>query len=151
MDGATTLGTGTLSSGTAALTLSGVNALAAGTHSITIVYSGDGNYNGVTSAVLSYVVTEAPASTSVTTTLTSSLNPSIYGDQVTLTVNVASTIGGVTPTGTVTIVDAFNSSTLGAVTLTNGTGTLVVNPLFLAGTHNLTGTYSGDSNYNGSK
>lgn len=150
MDGATTLGTGTLSSGAAALTLSGVNALAAGTHSITIVYSGDSNYNGVTSAVLSYVVTQAPASTSVTTTLTSSLNPSIYGDQVTLTVNVVSTIGGATPTGTVTIMDAFNRSTLGVVTLTNGTGTLVVNPLFLAGTHNLTGTYSGDSNYNGS-
>jgi len=149
MDGTTVLGTGTLSNGAAALTLSGATSLTAGTHSITIVYSGDTNYNPVTSAVLTYVVTPAPASTSVTTTLTSSLNPSIYGDMVTLTVNVASTIG-VTPTGTVTIKDAFNNSTLGVVTLTNGTGTLVVNPIFMAGSHTITATYSGDSNFSGS-
>ncbi len=147
MDGATPLGTGTLSNGAAAITLSGVNSLAAGTHSITIVYGGDANYNGVTSAAISYVVTQAAASTAVTTTLASSLNPSVYGNQVTLTVNVASTIGGAVPTGTVTIVDAFNGSTLGVVTLANGSGTLVVNPIFLAGTHTITATYSGDANY----
>lgn len=149
MDGSTAIGTGTLAGGTASITLAGANSLTAGTHSITIVYNGDTNYNPVTSAGLTYVVTPAPASTSVTTTLTSSLNPSNYGDQVTLTVNVASTIG-VTPTGTVTIMDAFNNSTLGVVTLTNGTGTLVVNPIFLAGSHTTTATYSGDANFNGS-
>ena len=49
MDGTTVLGPGTVSGSTASFSTS---ALSVGTHSITAVYSGDGNYNGVTSPAL---------------------------------------------------------------------------------------------------
>ncbi len=142
MDGSTLLGTGTLNaSGVATVTLVGATSLPAGSHSITAVYSGDTEFNTVTSSALSYTVTK---NTSEVTTAASSLNPSIYGDKVTLTVTVASSVG-VTPTGTVTVMDG--STSLGTISLTTGTGTVVV-PLFTAGTHSITFTYSGDSNYN---
>ena len=143
-DGAISLGTGPVnSSGVATLTLSGSTSLPAGSHTLTVVYSGDTEFNTVTSAALSYTVTKA--SGVATISVTSSSNPSIYGDSVSLTVTLASS-SGATPTGTATITDGGTS--LGTVTLNaSGTGTLTV-PLFTAGTHSLTITYSGDSNYN---
>ncbi|MEK6299306.1 MAG: immunoglobulin-like domain-containing protein [Acidobacteriota bacterium] len=57
-DGATTLGTGTLSAGpifTAAFTTS---SLSLGSHSITAVYGPDSNFNGSTSAILSRTVSD---------------------------------------------------------------------------------------------
>ena len=53
LDGATTLGTGTLSGGAATFATSG---LAVGTHSITAVYVGSANFAAHTSAVLSQKV-----------------------------------------------------------------------------------------------
>ncbi|EET89493.1 Fibronectin type III domain protein [Clostridium carboxidivorans P7] len=67
-DGSTTLGTGTLSSGTATFSIS---ALAVGSHSITAVYGGDANYNGSTSSALTQVVnnTVKPAKTLTSDTI----------------------------------------------------------------------------------
>jgi hypothetical protein len=54
LDGSASLGSATLdSTGTATLTL---NTLAAGSHSITAVYGGDGNFTGITSAALTETV-----------------------------------------------------------------------------------------------
>jgi hypothetical protein len=53
MDGTTQLGTGTIGAGAAAYTTS---SLAAGTHIITAVYSGDNNFNAVTSASISEII-----------------------------------------------------------------------------------------------
>jgi hypothetical protein len=53
-DGSKTIGTGTLSKGTASFTTS---ALKVGTHNITAVYAGDGNYYPNKSAKLQQVVT----------------------------------------------------------------------------------------------
>ena len=47
LDGTTTLGTVNLNGGIATL---GISTLASGSHSLTAVYSGDGNFNSVTSA-----------------------------------------------------------------------------------------------------
>ncbi|MGA2787902.1 MAG: glycosyl hydrolase family 28 protein, partial [Verrucomicrobiota bacterium] len=54
-DGSTTLGTGTLSSGQATYTTTATQ-LAAGSHSITAVYAGDGAYGASTSIVLTQTV-----------------------------------------------------------------------------------------------
>ena len=145
LDGATVLGTGTLSGGVATVTLSGANSLKGGTHTLTAVYSGDVNNNSVTSATLSFTVNKV--SNGVAVTIASSKNPSIYGDPVTFSVGVASVISGAIPTGTVAIVDSSTSTNIGTFTL-DGTGaTTATVTLFTAGTHNLTITYSGDSNY----
>lgn len=143
-DGTTLLGsTTTNSSGIATLVLAGLGSLPAGTHSLTAVYSGNSDFSGVTSSVLAYTV--AQASNSVTVSVSSSLNPSTYGDDVTISFLVVSAIGAAIPTGTVTVMDG--TTNLGTVTLDDtGAGSLTV-PSFTAGTHTITVTYSGDGNY----
>jgi uncharacterized protein (TIGR03437 family) len=73
------------------------------------------------------------------TTLTSSPNPSVYGQAVTLTATVSPS----TATGTVTFKEG--SATLGTSTLAGGQAVLVVSTLAV-GTQLLTAAYGGDSN-----
>ncbi|MFT9849461.1 BMQ_0737 family morphogenetic spore coat protein [Aneurinibacillus sp. REN35] len=142
-EGATVLGTASLDGGgTAALT---TNGLSAGTHQITAIYSGDANFQGSASAPVSQIVNQA----STTTTLTSSPNPSAYGQPVTFTATVVSVPPGLgTPTGTVTFTEG--ATVLGTASLDgDGTAALTTNGLS-AGTHQITAIYSGDANFQGS-
>jgi len=141
-DGTSTLDSVPLSLGLANYTTS---ALSAGTHSITVVYGGDSNYNGSTSAVLTQTVNSAKT-TATQTTLTSSLNPSLIGQPVNLTATVSGSGG--TPTGTVTFKDG-STVIVSGVALTGGMATYQ-DPSLSAGTHSLTAVYSGDSNYSSS-
>jgi hypothetical protein len=81
-----------------------------------------------------------------TTTLTSSVNPSVFGQTVTLTAMVTGPGSG-TPTGTVSFFDG--STLLGTSAMTGGQGTLSVSG-FTGGNHTLTATYGGDSNFGSS-
>jgi autotransporter-associated beta strand protein len=84
-------------------------------------------------------VTATPAVT-LTVVLTSSANPSVYGQSVNLTATVTSTGGG-TPTGTVTFKDG--TAEIGTVEL-NGSGVAVLTTNGLAvGSHPLTAVYNG--------
>jgi hypothetical protein len=132
MDGGGRLGSPvTLAAGVATLTTS---TLAAGTHFLTAVYSGDSANPTSTSGVLSEAVL-APT----TTIVTSSLNPATVGQYVTFT----GTVTGSRPTGTVHFMDG--SSNLGApVALTGNVATLTLSTLS-AVTHSITAVYSGDS------
>ncbi len=76
-----------------------------------------------------------------TTTISSSLNPSIYGQTVSLMATVVS-IGPETPTGRVTF--RSGSESLGSAPLNGGVATLKTTKL-PAGTLSITVTYSGDS------
>jgi len=138
-DGTTLLGTGTLNSGVATYTTS---ALGAGSHSMTAAYGGDTNCLGSTSPVLKQVVNQA----STTTGLTSSLNPSTYGQAVTFTATVTGEYGG-TPTGTVSFYDG--TTLLGTGALNSGVATYTASSLSM-GTHSITGVYGGDTNFVGS-
>jgi uncharacterized delta-60 repeat protein len=137
-DGTTTLGTGTLNGGAATLSTS---SLSAGTHSITAEYGGGDGFSGSTSSAVSQVVSAASAST----TLTSSPNPSNFGQAVTLTATVTS--AGGTPPGTVAFKDG--ATTLGTATLTAGSAGLTTSSL-TAGSHSITAVYEGASNFSGS-
>jgi hypothetical protein len=145
-DGATSLGTATVGlTGAATITLVGPTSLTVGSHSLTAQYSGDSDFSAITSTTTTHVVTKANSSSVVTTTVSSSLNPSVYGDSVTLSVGVVSSVGS-QPTGTVLLMDGATS--LGTLTLdSNGNASIMI-PLFTAGTHTITVTYSGDNNYN---
>ena len=78
------------------------SALRVGTHSITAVYGGDTNFHASTSAALT--PDGQPGGT--TTALTSSANPSVFGQSVTFTATVPpSAPGSRHPTGTVTFKD----------------------------------------------
>jgi hypothetical protein len=144
-DGATLIGTGTLNaSGQASITLVGQTSLAAGSHSLTVQYSGDEDFSAVTSTPIIHVVTKASSASVVTTTVSSSLNPSVYGDAIVLSINVTSSVG-VQPTGTVSVVDG--GSSLGTLTLSSTGNASITIPVFTAGTHTIVVIYSGDSNY----
>jgi uncharacterized repeat protein (TIGR01451 family) len=78
------------------------------------------------------------------TTVTSSANPSRFGQSVTFTATV---IAGATATGTVTFMDGATS--LGTVPLSGGQATLTTSSLAMGG-HSITATYSGDGNFTGS-
>jgi len=96
MDGLTTLGSGTLN-GSGRATIS-TKTLAVGSHSITAVYGGDGNFIASTSATLNQAVNQDATST----VLSSSVDPSVYGQSVTFTATVsAAAPGSGTPTGSV--------------------------------------------------
>ena len=139
-DGGTTLGTHLLNSGQATFTTS---ALAAGSHSMTAVYPGNGNFTGSISPVLTQAVNLIATSTSVGT----SLNPSNYGQSVTFTATVTQSSGTVTPTGIVAFKDS--ATTLGNVTLSNGQATLSTAKLS-SGTHSITAVYLGSNTFAGS-
>jgi hypothetical protein len=139
-DGATTLGTGTLNaSGWTTFTTS---SLPVGSHSITVVYSGDGNFNTATSPALSQTVNKG----SVSNVLASSLNPSLAGQSVTFTATISVVAPAVgTPSGTVTFKDG--TTTLGTSTLSSAGWTTFSTSTLTAGTHSITAVYGGDTNF----
>jgi uncharacterized repeat protein (TIGR01451 family) len=80
-----------------------------------------------------------------TTTLTSSANPSFVGQAVTLTATVSP--GTVNPTGTLTFLDG--GTPIGSGMLSGGVATFTTSTLAV-GSHTITTSYGGDSNFNGS-
>ena len=86
-DGTTTLATETLTGGATTFTTSG---LALGTHSITAVYGGSTNFVTSTSAALSQIVNQD----TTTTTVSSSANPSVFGQTVIFTAVEISGLAG---------------------------------------------------------
>lgn len=143
-DGAATLSNITLSGGQATLSTS---SLSVGSHSITAVYSGDSNYPGSTRTLTQLVNTLF-----TTVTLTSSLNPSMFGQTVTF----AAAVSPSTATGTITFSELTCSSTpcsssfvaLGTGTLSGGKAAFSTSSLS-GGTHLITAIYSGDTYYSG--
>jgi hypothetical protein len=129
------MGTIALAGGTAVLSTS---TLTVGSHSITVSYSGDANYSGVTSPAISQVVNQA----SSTVALGSNVNPAAFGQTVTLTATVAPQFGG-SATGSVTFSDGATS--LSSVPVASNTASLVVSNLSV-GSHSLKAAYSGDTN-----
>jgi hypothetical protein len=147
-DGTVTFMDGTTALSTQAIDASGVAAystaaLANGVHQITAVYNGDPakEIQGSTSAVLSQDVA-APT----TTTLTSSLNPSNYGNPVTFTATIPSSATAA-PTGTVSFLDNGAQIGAGALNGNPGVATFTISTLAV-GTHSITASYPGDS-FNG--
>ncbi len=136
-----TIGTGTLSGGTATFTTSSLSATTS--HVITAQYLGDGlNFASSLSNSVTQVVN--PVHNPSSTIITSSLNPSAIGQSVVLTAVVFSTSGG-TPTGTVTFLDGTSPIGTGALTAA-GQATFTTSTLGL-GSHSLTAMYSGDSGF----
>jgi subtilase family serine protease len=123
-------------SGYATTTLSG----SIGPHALTVQYLGDPNYAGSTSAP--FVVSTLYATQ---TTLASSAPSIQYGQNVTLTAQVASTqTSGPAPTGTVGF--NYGSGSLGSYPVINGKAQVSTSSL-PGGVLVITAVYSGDSNY----
>jgi len=128
-----TLGTGTITGmGTAMLS---TTSLPAGSNVVSATYSGTVDYSAASGSVTQVV-------NATTTSLSSSANPSSYGQSVTLTAGVTTT-GSTTPTGTVTFRNG--STSLGSATLnSSGIATYTTARLPL-GSNSLTASYNGDT------
>jgi probable HAF family extracellular repeat protein len=132
----TILGTAPLIGGTATLSLSN---LGSGPHVVTASYGGDTNSTGSTSPSVTQNVV-AP-SVATTTTLSSSLNPSIVGQQVTFTAVVTPTPADM---GTVTF--RLGQTPLATVALSNGVAQYST-PTLPAGSLGITAVYNGDMQF----
>jgi hypothetical protein len=136
------LGTGLLSAGQASVTAS---SLPTGTSGITAIYSGNGHFGPSMSPVLQQVV-NATTKAVTSTILASSLNPSIYGQRVTLRARV-STLGSSKPRGTVNF--QWSVFSIGTATVnSSGVATLIRD--LNAATYPLVAVYSGDTSNLGS-
>jgi len=131
-DGMTAIGTGTTTSGVATFTTS---SLTLKTHTIKGTYPGDTVFQSSTGSV-----TQAVEGYPTTTTLSSSPNPSQFGQAVTFTAQVTSS--GPVPTGKVKFLDG--TTTLGAAVLSGGIAKITKSTLAV-GTHPITAQYSGDA------
>jgi hypothetical protein len=132
------MGTGTLRNGQAIMTKSN---LSAGSHSITAIYGGDANFTGSTSPVLTQTISGIAVATS--TTVVSSVNPSVSGQSITFTATVKPATSG-TPSGTVTFKDGTIS--LGIGTLRNSQAIMTRSTLSV-GSHSITAIYGGAANF----
>jgi len=132
-DGTTVLGTSAIAAGTATMT---IGDLAVGTHSITATYVGDSNYAASTSMPLVQTISKMKA----TISLTSSVNPAVYGNMISITATV--TKGA---TGTVVFMDGDNN--IGS-SVVSGDGSAAISTTGLAaGLHTIIAIYSGDQNF----
>ena len=140
-DGSAPLGTAPIDkNGKAVLPIS---ALAVASHTITARYNGTADFAGSTSGPLKLVVAQAKTKATLAASATSA-----YATQsviFTATITVVSPGAG-TPTGTVTFWDGTNS--LGSVTLdSSGKAPPFSTSALSVGTHSITASYSGDTNF----
>ncbi|HET9407547.1 MAG TPA: Ig-like domain repeat protein [Candidatus Sulfotelmatobacter sp.] len=114
------------------------SSLSVGTHNITTVYSGDNNFGGSTSNSVSQVVNN-PATT---TAVSSSLNPSNFGQSVMFSVTVTSRAG--TPTGSVVLYDGAcgTNPISGAIALNSGGQASFTTSALSAASHTIFACYT---------
>jgi len=111
----------------------------AGPQTVGVLYGGDNNYSQVASASVMETVNAA----ATTTTLTSNMSPSTYGQSLLLTAAVSPS----SATGSVQFLDG--GVALGSAPVSGGTAVLPISSL-AAGSHTLTAVYGGDSSDAGS-
>jgi hypothetical protein len=142
-DGTTLLGTAPLSvvDGNNQATFT-TAALPAGTHSVIARYSGDYDFGASARSV------QVTVEGDTTTLLSSSANPTVFGQALTFTATVSLHVPGDTPTGTVQFY--VNGQAFGApVTLNDGIATIQASTLPV-GRYSIRGDYSGNAGYRSS-
>ena len=107
--------------------------------SITVVFSGNVNFLGSTSSVLTQTVNKAATKT----TIGSSKNPSGHGTAVTFTATVTPAFGGAA-TGKVTFKDG--PTVIGAGVIGAGDKATFTTSALRVGTHSITASYPGNVN-----
>jgi hypothetical protein len=126
-----------------------VHLTGAGSCTITASQGGDGNYNPAANVVQSFNIAQA----ATVTALSSSVNPSDIGQNVTFTATITPPSTTSTPTGTVQFKDGVNNlgSALNCVAGGGNTCTAQISISTLTtGAHAISAIYSGDTNFTGS-
>jgi len=118
-----------------------------GSATIAAAYSGDANDVASTASTLNQTVAMA----GTTTTVTSSPNPSTFGQAVTIIITTKSAAPATgNPTGTVTL--SVDGKVFGTYTLdsTKDSQAVLSTSTLATGSHRMTAVYGGDANYTGS-
>ncbi len=145
--GCTLLATGTLDASGEAYLMTGSSttfgALPAGTNYISMVYSGDANFNGGASQVTTIIV---PGTAGIgTTTALTVANPTLtYGGTISGTVTVTQQSGSGAPSGSVTFY--AGATAVGTCALVNGSCNYTLSSVG-AGVQSLTASYAGNSTF----
>jgi len=133
---------GSATVGTNGLATTAISTLGAGTYEITATYQATIDYGASTSNQVNEVVNGSDTQVN----LTSSPNPSGYTQPVAFTATVSAAGSIAVPTGTVSFQEGAKSYGTSLVSPT-GSATLTLSNLSV-GTHQITATYGGSSNYN---
>ena len=137
LDGATPVGTATLTDGSAEVPISGT-ALAGGSHTLKVRYLGDATYAPSEDSV-DLEVAKAASSTQLT------LAPAVVVGQGRTTLSATVEGNGFTPSGGVEF--KVDGVTVGTATLEEGEATLSGGPFSSAGTFDVTASYLGDAQH----
>jgi len=142
-----------VANGSAAEATLTISTLLLGTHQITVSYQGDSNFNGSSEGPPG--LTQIVKTVATTVKLTSSANPSIFGDKVTFSAVVTATAGGPATTGAVQFVEVTGTNTevplgqpVAIVSNSNGTATVSTGAgdagtgVLSIGTHTIKATYT---------
>jgi large repetitive protein len=147
MSGSTVLATAPLTNGAAMLSLSNFSG------TVTAAYGGDNNFNGSASSGVTVNPPPTPPppppppSTTTHVSLSSSLNPSQFGQAVTFTASVTPSSGTGTPSGNVQFLDGTTS--LGSAALSGGSASFTTTSLAV-GSHAVVAQYGGDGSFQAS-
>ena len=119
----------------------------AGAHLISAVYTGDPNFSGSTSPILTETVNQGATTTGVT----SQVDPSVSGQTVTYTAIITATAPAAgTPTGTVTFTDG-GTTVIGCFAQPTVGGVAPCTTMYAGvGGHDITAVYNGDANFTSS-
>jgi trimeric autotransporter adhesin len=163
--GTITFKSGTASVGTASLASNGIaelqtSTIPAGSDSLTAVFPGDASFAASTSAPVALNVQPLPTWVSLNSDASGNLN---LGSSVTLTAKIVSSTNfatldsvGAAPTGTITLTDSANNTTLATLPVVGAAGSpsafatagvTYTTTSLGAGQHAISATYSGDTNY----
>ncbi|MCU1248331.1 MAG: repeat protein, partial [Edaphobacter sp.] len=126
---------------TASVSIANISVPGSGTnHTIQASYAGDSNF-----AASSKTMSLQSSNITTATLLSANTTSPTYGQQVVLTASIQpSLLGSLTPTGNVKFKDG--NTTIGTVAVSGGVATLNITSLAL-GTHSITATYAGDTNF----
>jgi len=138
MEGATVLGTASVSSQGIALVTSPAGA--PGVHHLTMAYSGDGHYGASDSPDVPVEVTASAP----TVTIQTSANPAAPGQSITFRAHVSHAYG-IASTGTVSLLDG--ATVVGTATVDASGFAVIRTRTLVPGSHQLTMVYWGDVNY----
>ncbi|MHB1958105.1 MAG: Ig-like domain repeat protein [Acidobacteriaceae bacterium] len=117
-------------------------------YSATTGYDLASGWGSVDAFNLAGAFSSVAAKTNTATALSYSPNTIVVGETITLTAKVSPSSGSSTPTGTVTF--TVDGSDVGSpVALSSGTASTTIS-FSAAGSHTISATYSGDSNFNSS-
>ena len=142
-DGSTLLRNATIGTGGRAIYQS--TTLTQGTHVITAQYLGDSStYATSTSTAVSQVVNAAAGKAATSTALSASSTNAVAGTNITFTATVTSSTAG-TITGSVNFLDG--GTQIGTGTVGAGGVATYQNSTLTAGSHSITASYGGDTNY----